>query len=155
MSEQRRRYLVMLETLFTYVLFYSPSRAIWIGQTDIRTEGVFRRLLPPSVELTFDPARDAATQPPPDPSKNCAVMYDSGYWYNEHCVDGSTDFGILCRVQTINRFGYDVHTGRVYMCSSFRSLIEIRREFLISHLKLNHTIGSLSQHHGQKLQQDK
>ena len=86
----------------------------WLGVNDIVTEGTFRELKNPrGTSSVYDPI--GGTTPSADDSKDCVVMNEAdGRWENVDCVSSSTNqHDVLCRIPSINNFGYDMITGRV------------------------------------------
>ena len=84
----------------------------WFGVNDIQTEGTFRELKnPKGTSGVYDPV--GGTTPSVNDSKDCVVMNETdGRWENVDCNGSTTNqHGVLCRIPSVNTFGYDPLTG--------------------------------------------
>ena len=88
------------------------SRA-WLGVNDLQTEGTFRELKNPNgTSVVYDPI--GGTTPSVDEAKDCVVMNETdGKWETVYCTNTQPAPGVLCRIPSVNNFGYDNITGKI------------------------------------------
>lgn len=85
----------------------------WLGVNDIVSDGTFRELKNPRGTATvYDPV--GGTSQAADDSMDCVVMHEStGEWENVVCEGGTGIPGVVCRIPSVDNFGYDSSgTGR-------------------------------------------